>query len=108
MLECPIIVSFDDAMYLVAWSHAFILFIQVTFASVVLQCLVRFTSACHVLVHCLFVVKDHWVVIAYFLIFLPIASKEITQVFCYSGLGGNFVKCFAVNVLEHPLQCVST
>ena len=59
MLECWTIVSFDDAIYLVAWSHTFILFIQVTFTSVVLQCLVRFTLACHALVHCLFVDKDH-------------------------------------------------
>ena len=58
MLEYWTIVSFDDAIYLVAWSHAFILFIQVTFASVVLQCLVTFTSACHVFVH-LFVDEDH-------------------------------------------------
>ena len=71
----------DDAIYLVAWSHSFILFIQLTFASVLLQCLVRFTSACHVLVHCLFVDKDHWVVIAYSLDFVPIASKEIAQGF---------------------------
>ena len=84
MLECWTIVSFDDAIYLVAWSHAFILFIQVTCVSVVLQCLVRFTSACPVLVHCLSVDKDHWVAIAYFLNFVPIASKEIAQVFCYS------------------------
>ena len=59
MLECWKIVSFDDAVYLVALSNPFILFIQVTFARVVLQCLVRFTSACDVLVHCLFVDKDH-------------------------------------------------
>ena len=59
MLECWTIVSSDDAIYLVAWSHSFILFIQVTFASVALQYLVRFTSAYHVLVHCFFVDKVH-------------------------------------------------
>ena len=59
MLESWTIVSVDDAIHLVAWSQTFILFMQVTFASVALQCLVSFTSACHVLIHCLFVDKDH-------------------------------------------------
>ena len=72
----------------------------------VLQCLVRITLACHVLVHGLFVDRGHCVAIAYFLDFVPIASEEIAQVFCYSGRGGNFVKCFEVNVLEHPLHFV--
>ena len=94
-------------MYLVAWSDSFILFIRVTFASVVLQCLVRFTSAYHVLVHRLFFDKDHCVAIAYFLDFVPIASKEIAQGFCYSRRGGNFVKCFEVNVFEHLLHFLS-
>ena len=83
-----------------------ILFIQVTFASVVLQGLVKFTSACHVLVHCLFVDKDHCVAIAYFLDFVPIVSKDIAQGCCYSRRGGNFVKCFEVNVIGHLLQLV--
>ena len=47
--------------------HSFILFIQVIFASVTLQLLVRFTSACHVLVYCLFADKDQCVAIAYLL-----------------------------------------
>ena len=68
-------------MYLIAWSHSFILFIHVTSASVVLQSSVRFTSAFHVLVHCLFVDKDCYVPIAYFQNFAPIASKEISQGF---------------------------
>ena len=86
MLECETIASFDDAIYLVAWSPSLILFIQVTFASVMLQGVVRFTSACHVLVHCLFVDKDHCVVIAYLLDFVPLASKEVAQGFCFEVL----------------------
>ena len=81
MLECKTNVTFDDAIYLVAWSHSFILFIQLTFASVVLHCLVRFTSACHVLGHSSFVDKEHWVAIAYSLDFVPIAFTEIAQGF---------------------------
>ena len=56
-----------------------IFFIEVIFASVVLQCLVRFTSECHVLVHCSFADKDHWVTIAYFLDCVPFPSKEISE-----------------------------
>ena len=107
MLECWTVVSFDDAMYLVAWSDSLVFFIQVTFASVVLQCFVGFTSACHVLVHFLIVDKDHCVAIAYFLGFVPIAFKEIAQSFGYSRRGGNFVKCFEVDVLDNLLHLVS-
>ena len=96
MLECSTIVSFDDAIYLLAWSHSFVLFIQLTFASVVLQFLVRFTSACHVSVHCLFVDKEHCVALAYFLHFVPIPSKGMAQSCCHSK--GDFVNCFEMNV----------
>ena len=106
MLECEIVFSFDDATYFVAWSHSFILFVQVRVASVVLQCFVRFISACHMLVHCLLVDKDHCVAIAYFLDFVPTASKEIAKGSCCSRRGGNFVKCFEVNVMEHLLHFV--
>ena len=83
------------------------LFIQVTFASVMLRCLVRFTSACRVLVHCLFVDKDQCVLIAYFLDFVPIASRKIAKRCCYSRRGDNVVKCFEVNVIGHLLHFVS-
>ena len=78
-----------------------------TLASAVIQCLVRFTSACHVLIHYLFADKDHCVVIAYFLHFVPIASREIAQGCCHSRRGCNFVKCFEMNVIEHLVHPVS-
>ena len=87
--------------------HSFILFIQLTFASVVLQCLVRFISACHGLVYCLISDEDHCVVIAYFREFVPIAFEEIAQGCCYSRQVGIFVKYFEVNVIELILHFVA-
>ena len=56
MLDCKTIVSLDDAAYLVAWAHSFMLFIQVTSASVVVlkkvptstgPCCIPSTVSCH-------------------------------------------------------------